>query len=95
MLTKAAAVVLAPYGITVNAIAPGVVTTEKMQTRLRIPGNLPPILARTPTRTLVAPEDLVGVVVFLASSLADHITGQIITIDHGYSLEGLEWQQDA
>lgn len=95
MLTKATAVALAPHGITVNAIAPGVVTTEKMQARLQIPGNLPPIFARTPTGTLVAPEDLVGVAVFLASSLSDHVTGQIITVDHGYSLEGLEWQPEA
>jgi NAD(P)-dependent dehydrogenase (short-subunit alcohol dehydrogenase family) len=95
MLTKATAVALAPHRITVNAIAPGVVTTEKMQGRLRVPGNLPPILARTPTGTLVAPEDLVGVAVFLASSLADHLTGQIITVDHGYTLEGLAWQPDA
>jgi NAD(P)-dependent dehydrogenase (short-subunit alcohol dehydrogenase family) len=94
MLTKAAAVALAPHRITVNAIAPGVVMTERMQTRMEDPRNLRPVLERTPMGTLVRPEDLIGVAVFLASSLSDHITGQIITVDHGYSLEGLEWQAE-
>lgn len=92
MLTRTTAVALAPYNITVNALAPGVVVTEKMEVRLRDPRNREPILARTPTGTLVNPEDLIGVTLFLASSLSDHVTGQIITVDHGYSLEGLEWQ---
>lgn len=94
MLTKAAAVALAPHGVTVNAIAPGVVMTEKMQKRMGDPRNRDLVLERTPTRTLVTPEDLVGVAVFLASALADHLTGQVVTVDHGYSLEGLEWEPE-
>jgi len=94
MFTKAAAVALAPHRITVNAIAPGVVMTERMQMRMADPRNLQPVLERTPMGALVKPEDLVGVAVFLASSLSDHLTGQIITVDHGYTLEGLEWQDE-
>jgi NAD(P)-dependent dehydrogenase (short-subunit alcohol dehydrogenase family) len=94
MFTKAAAVALAPYKITVNAIAPGVVLTERMQLRMWNPRNRERVLARTPTGTLVRPEDLVGVVIFLASALSDHLTGQIFVVDHGYSLQGLEWEPE-
>lgn len=94
MLTKATAVALAPHRITVNAVAPGVVLTERMQVRLENPRNRERVLTRTPTGSLVRPEDLVGVVVFLASSLSDHLTGQILTVDHGYSIAGLEWEPE-
>jgi len=94
-ITKSMALALAPHGINVNAIAPGVVMTDTMKIRLNTDANREPILSRTPMLPLLAPTDLVDTVLFLASGLSDHITGQIITIDHGYTLQGQEWDLEA
>jgi len=94
-LTKGMALALAPHGITVNAIAPGVVMTDTMKIRLSNEENRESILNRTPMLPLLAPADLIDTVMFLASGLSDHITGQVITIDHGYTLQGQEWDLDA
>jgi 3-oxoacyl-[acyl-carrier protein] reductase len=76
--TRAAAVELGPYGITVNAISPGAVNT----------GWLPPEteknLARTyPLRRLGRPEDIANAVIFMASTQADWITGQVLFVGGG------------
>jgi 3-oxoacyl-[acyl-carrier protein] reductase len=79
--TKAVAREMASRSITVNAIAPGYVDTEMTaglgdQIKAAILENIP--LARLGT-----PEDIAGVVCFLASDLAAYITGQTITVDGG------------
>jgi 3-oxoacyl-[acyl-carrier protein] reductase len=79
--TKAVAREMASRAITVNAIAPGYVDTEMTaglgdQIKAAILENIP--LARLGT-----PEDIAGVVCFLASDLAAYITGQTITVDGG------------
>jgi NAD(P)-dependent dehydrogenase (short-subunit alcohol dehydrogenase family) len=87
-LTKELAMEYAPYGITVNAIAPGFIDTNILlhagytpqqleerhqQLRRRIP------LGRTGT-----PADLQGTAIYLASAASDYMTGHILTIDGGW-----------
>lgn len=88
MLTKAMAVELAPYGINVNAIAPGAVRTEMTKkVENEEGGYIKRMIAATPCRCIGEPEDIVGAVIFLSSEKAKWITGQIITIDGGYTLQ--------
>ncbi|MBI3322256.1 MAG: 3-oxoacyl-ACP reductase FabG [Candidatus Omnitrophica bacterium] len=87
-MTRVMAVELGPAGITVNAIAPGFFDTD-MTKRYQQEGSreaLEAYTARIPLRRRGKPEDLSGLVVFLASKAADHITGQTHVIDGGESL---------
>ena len=82
--TKSLARELGSRNITVNAIAPGFITTEMTD-------QLPPelkesILSRIALQRFGTPEDVAEVVAFLASSRADYITGQVINIDGGVSI---------
>ena len=84
-LTRAAAVELGPSNVNVNAVAPGFVRTERLQ-------SLPPeVLDRARSSTvlgrLAEPEEIATVVTFLCSDEARHVTGQIIQVDGGLSLE--------
>ena len=80
-LTKSAAKELAPRGITVNAVAPGFIETD-MTTAL--PEDVrKEYLSHIPLKRLGTPEDVAGAVVFLGSSEADYITGQIISVNGG------------
>lgn len=83
-LTKTAAKELASRGITVNAIAPGFIDTDMTK-------NLPEevkreMLERTYLKRAGTPQDIANAVLFLASSLSDYITGQVIVVDGGLSL---------
>ena len=85
--TRAIAKELGAYGICVNSVAPGLTTTDAMQSE---PGYSEERFARTiSTRALArvqTPDDLVGTVVFLASSESDFITGQCIVVNGGDNL---------
>ncbi|MFZ5943780.1 MAG: 3-oxoacyl-[acyl-carrier-protein] reductase [Bacillota bacterium] len=79
--TKSMAQELASRGIQVNAIAPGFITTDmtdKLSDEVK-----EQLLARIPLQRFGKTEDVAGAVAFLASSLADYITGQIIAVDGG------------
>ncbi|MGQ0569548.1 MAG: SDR family NAD(P)-dependent oxidoreductase [Armatimonadota bacterium] len=93
-LTRGSAAALACHGITVNALAPGVVETERVKVRLAQGANRARLLGRTPAGRLVQPDDLVDVAVFLVSARSDHLTGQILTMDHGFSLVGIQWDPE-
>lgn len=80
-MTRALARELGPFGITVNAIAPGYVLHEGTMCTDR-GRNEQVILARALGRTQT-PKDLLGIVVFLASGESDFITGQTIIVDGG------------
>lgn len=80
-LTKAAAKELAPRGITVNAVAPGYVDTE--MTRRLSEEARQSFLRMTPLGRIGLPEDVAGVVAFLASDDASYMTGQVIKVDGG------------
>jgi 3-oxoacyl-[acyl-carrier protein] reductase len=80
--TRVAARELGPRGITVNTVAPGVTDTDPVRAALP-PGALDGVVAMTPLGRLGAPEDIAGVVAFLAGTDAAWITGQHIRVDGG------------
>jgi len=86
-LTRYLAVELAPKGIRVNAVSPGVVETDVLnQIGKDVPSLLEHLLQRTPARRLVTPRHVGQVVVFLCSEAADLIVGQVLQVDGGYGL---------
>jgi len=86
-LTRYLAVELGARGITVNAVAAGAVAATDVW-RLVPDGEaaLADVRARTPGGALVTPESVADVVFFLASTAAQAIQGQVLTVDGGYSL---------
>jgi NAD(P)-dependent dehydrogenase (short-subunit alcohol dehydrogenase family) len=85
--TRAAAADWAPYGVTVNAICPGLFMTEPNQRWARErPEVIAGIRERTPMQTFGAPEDLGPLAVYLASDAARFMTGAALVIDGGYTL---------
>ncbi len=86
-LTRYLAVDLAPKGILVNAVSPGLVPTDAVSA---FPVDLQAVFdyarQRTPAGRLVTPEDVARVVAFLCSDAAAMIVGQTITVDGGYGL---------
>jgi 3-oxoacyl-[acyl-carrier protein] reductase len=83
-LTKTAAKELGPYNITVNAIAPGMVGTP---TNLKLKEKGSPFIQTaiegTPTGRMTTPEEIADLIVFLSSSGAGNINGQVICVDGG------------
>ena len=84
--TRVAAIELAPHGILVNTVSPGLIDTQ--------PKPLPDAMAkglkaRIPTLPLARPgepDEVVGVVLFLASDASSYITGAVIDVDGGASV---------
>lgn len=83
-LTKALAVEWAPYNINVNAIAPGYFKTQQTAPLFANKKWVKKTVARIPLGRTGKPQDLAGVVVFLASEASDYITGQMIFVDGGW-----------
>jgi 3-oxoacyl-[acyl-carrier protein] reductase len=87
-LTKSYAQAFAPH-IRVNALGPGFMETESTITREDWrSGRRETILAQTPLGRIPKPEELVGVVVFLASDDSAHMTGNFVLCDGGFSMVG-------
>ena len=82
-LTRALAIELGPYGICVNAVAPGYTDTEASRTIADVSKY---DISRTPLKRLERPEDVVGIVAFLASDESDFITGQTVLVDGGRAM---------
>jgi NAD(P)-dependent dehydrogenase (short-subunit alcohol dehydrogenase family) len=82
-LNKVMALSLAPYGIRVNAIGPGSIATQLLETIMRDPDGRRRVLARTPLGRIGDPREIAGVAVFLASDDASYITGETIYADGG------------
>ncbi|WP_038205839.1 SDR family NAD(P)-dependent oxidoreductase [Xenophilus azovorans] len=84
--TRASAMELAPRGILVNAIAPGLIDTPIL--RALTPERLAAQLALQPTGQAGRPEDIAQAVAFLVSPQMGFITGQVLFVDGGKSLGG-------
>jgi gluconate 5-dehydrogenase len=84
-LTKDLAVKYGPYGITANAIAPGFIPTKMSHGVLEHVGA--ELVERIPAKRMGVPEDVSGLVVFLASGAASYISGQVIAVDGGTSAQ--------
>jgi 3-oxoacyl-[acyl-carrier protein] reductase len=81
-LTRQMARELGPDGITVNLVAPGVTTTDWVLRNLG-ESSIAAAEANSPLRRVGTPEDIAGVVAFLASNDARHLTGQVISASGG------------
>lgn len=82
-LTKVMAISLAPYGIRVNGIGPGSITTELLDSVANNSEVKDRILSRTPLGRIGEPSEIAGIAAFLASDDASYITGQTIYADGG------------
>jgi glucose 1-dehydrogenase len=83
MMMRNLAIELAPFGITVNNIAPGAIETPINRDLLNQPALKAALETNIPLRRLGQPEDVAGLVTFLASSDADYVTGATYFIDGG------------
>ena len=81
-LTRSLAMELAPSGIRVNCVAPGVIDTDMVQVLGK--DTLRDLAAQTPLGRLGTPEDIAAAVACLASDDASFITGQVLTADGGF-----------
>jgi meso-butanediol dehydrogenase / (S,S)-butanediol dehydrogenase / diacetyl reductase len=95
-ITQSAALALAPYNVTVNAVCPGVVPTPMWQQidadRGRLFGSQPgeamtAFINTVPLKRAATPEDVAGAVAFFCSADADYITGQALNVDGGYEMD--------
>ena len=80
-LTHVLAISLAPYGIRVNGIAPGSIETDMLHNVLKDGADMERVLSRTPLGRLGKPEEIAGIVAFLASEDASYISGHTIFAD--------------
>jgi 3-oxoacyl-[acyl-carrier protein] reductase len=87
-MTKSLSVELAPYNIRVNGVAPGWVDTDLSAEVFDRPGFREKVKQSIPLRRIAVPEDIAGPILFLASDLAVHITGEILNINGGAVLCG-------
>lgn len=90
-LTRTLAIELGPFGINVNAVAPGFIVTEMTIATAERMGLTPEehqakAAAITPVRRVGQPEDIANAVAFLASDQASFITGQTLYVDGGRRL---------
>jgi len=83
-ITKALANEWASKNIHVNAIAPGYFQTDMCEAIINDPVREPKIRARIPAGRWGRPEDLVGPLLFLASSASDYVDGHVLLVDGGW-----------
>ena len=82
-MTRNLAIELAPFGITVNSVAPGAIETPINKNLLNNPAELSSLLDNIPLKRLGQPADVAEIVAFLASDKSNYITGTTIFVDGG------------
>lgn len=87
LLTKAMAVELAPHGIRVNAVGPGVIETAMTAQSLANPEVRDWMFANIPLKRVGQPRDVANVALFLASDEASYMTGTIVFVDGGWLIQ--------
>lgn len=87
-LTRQMAIELAAQGVTANAIAPGPIETPMVAT-LHSDTTRDNFLKQVPMKRYGAPEEIAGVVSFLASDDASYVTGQTLAVDGGFIAAGV------
>lgn len=96
-LTKATALEAAPFGVTCNAICPGLVMTDLIRRQLAAQAKVLNVseeealkqvfLAKTPTKKAIDPVEIAGTTLFLCGESAKSITGTTICVDGGYTCQ--------
>jgi NAD(P)-dependent dehydrogenase (short-subunit alcohol dehydrogenase family) len=80
-LTRGLARLLAPFGVTVNAVAPGLVDTEMMSATPR--NELAKLVAQVPMGRMASPDEIASAVLFLASDSSRYLTGITLNVSGG------------
>ena len=86
-LTRVLAHEWAASGVRVNAVAPGYLETGLTRAYLSAPGVREGILAKIPMGRIGEPQDVVGAVLFLASDWARYVTGEVLFVDGGRTVD--------
>ena len=87
-LTRALAMEWARYNIRINAICPGYIETEMNSAFWKTPGGQK-LIDRIPQRRIGKPEHLDGALLLLASDAGEFMTGSVITVDGGHTVNSL------
>ncbi len=88
-LTKTLAIELAESGVNVNAIAPGVFSTDMSAPMVKDTQRGEELLIRTPMHRFGKPREVVGPAIFLASEASGFVTGEVLAVDGGYLASGV------
>jgi 3-oxoacyl-[acyl-carrier protein] reductase len=86
--TKSLSAELGEFNITVNCVAPGWVYTDMTKDSLKEKACFEKVITDIPLKKIAQPKEIAGPVLFLASDLASHITGEIINVNGGSVLCG-------